>query len=132
MHYAQKSRADRPLWLEVHPLIRRVAVALAIWSLAAIWLLFSHSYYGPLLFGVVTFLVAMFGILPWTLMRVDHEPHDRPVGFREWARGRFDTGSGPISAGEAAVMILLIPAAVAVGITVFGLFDYLTASSILH
>ena len=74
----------------------------------------------------------MFGMLPWTLMRVDHEVHDRPVGFREWTRGRFDTGSGPISAGEAAVMILLIPAAVAVGITVFGLFDYLTATSILH
>ena len=41
--------------LEVHPVVKRIGIGTVLWTVAAIWILFSHSYYGILLFGVVTF-----------------------------------------------------------------------------
>jgi hypothetical protein len=51
--------------------------------------------------------------------------------FANWLNGRFDTASGPIEAREAAIMILLIPMAVAVGMTALGLGEFLTAEGVL-
>ncbi|HEY7688104.1 MAG TPA: hypothetical protein VH835_05405 [Dongiaceae bacterium] len=127
-----QSFGQRPVSLELHPLIGRITLALALWSVAAMWLLFDHSYYGPPLFGVITFLVGMFLALPWILLHGRHESdQDPPRRFRDWARGEFDTASGPLRAWHAAIIILSVPVAVAVGLTVFGLLEHLTAIGIL-
>ena len=118
--------------LQVHPVIRRLGVATILWTVAAIWILFSHSYYGILLFGVVTFLVAIFVALPWLLSRLGRRRNDpaEPT-FREWKDSDLDTASGPIDAREAAVLILLVPISIAVGMTAFGVLAFLSAKGVL-
>jgi hypothetical protein len=124
---------NRPLWLGVHRTVIRLAVGATIWTIAAVWILFSHSYYGILLFGVVSFLVAMFMLLPWVLSHFARKTDnpDEPATFREWRSGEFDTASGPMKGSEAAVLILLIPMAVAVGMTAIGFLEFLTAEGVL-
>ena len=125
-------QANRPQWAELHPLITWLTLALAIWSIAAMWIFFDHSYYGPLLFAVVTFLVGMFLALPWILLHSRRDPGEHPPSrFRDWTRGELDTASGPIDARHAAIIILSVPVSVAVGLTVFGLLEYLTATGVL-
>jgi hypothetical protein len=126
--------ANRPAARSVHRAVVRLALGAMTWTVLAIWILFSHSYYGILLFGVVTFLVSMFVVLPWVLSRFNRrrEPAaDSTQTFREWREGRFETGSGPVDARDAAIMILLIPMAVAVGFTAIGLLEFLTAEGVL-
>jgi hypothetical protein len=129
----ERSGQNRPLWLGVHPMVIRLAVGATIWTVAAVWILFSHSYYGILLFSVISFLVTMFLMLPWVLSRIARETDnpEKHTTFNEWRSGEFDTASGPMKASEAAVMILLIPMAVAVGMTAIGLLELLTAEGVL-
>jgi len=132
MNHRERIGANRPARLHVHRQVVRIALAAIAWTLAAVWILFSHSYYGPLLFGVVTLLVLMFVVLPWVLLRFGRgREAEPPVTFREWSDGRFETANGPIEARDAAIMILLLPAAIAVGMTAFGLIEFLTADGIL-
>jgi hypothetical protein len=126
--------ANRPAARGVHRAVVRLALGATIWTVLAIWILFSHSYHGILLSGVVTFLAAMFVVLPWVLSRFNRRrepPADTAQTFREWREGRFETGSGPVDARDAAIMILLIPMAVAVGMTAIGLLEFLTAAGVL-
>jgi hypothetical protein len=123
--------ANRPLWEHVHPAIRRIALGLIIWTVGAVWVLFSHSYYGPLLYGVVTLLVGLFVILPMILFRIGRRGTERSPSFADWLHGQLDTASGPIDGRDAAIMILLVPMAVAVGMTALGLIEFLTAEGVL-
>jgi hypothetical protein len=131
MKSRERHGANRPLWNHVHPAIRRIALGLIVWTVGAVWVLFSHSYYGPLLYGVVTLLVGFFVLLPMTLFRLGRQGLERSPSFGDWMNGRFDTASGPIEAREAAIMILLVPMAVAVGMTALGLIEFLTAEGLL-
>jgi len=123
---------NRPLWDHVHPFVRHIALALIAWTVVAVWVLFSHSYYGPLLFGVVTLLVAFFVLLPMILFRMGRQGAEHSPTFGDWLHGQLDTASGPIDARDAAIMILLIPMAVAVGMTALGLIEFLTAEGFLR
>ena len=123
--------ANRPLRDHVHPAIRRIALGLIVWTVGAVWVLFSHSYYGPLLYGVVTLLVGVFVLLPMILLRMGPQDKGPPSSFQSWLDGRFDTASGPVEGRDAAIMILLIPMAVAFGMTALGLIEFLVAERVL-
>jgi hypothetical protein len=129
----ERRGTNRPLWLDVHPFVGRAALGLIVWTVVAVWALFSHSYYGPLLWSVVTFLVAIFLAVSLILLRLERKNDDarRATTFRDWSHGDLDTGSGPGDARTAAVMILLIPTAIAVGMTAFGLIEFLSAEGML-
>src|SRR5262245_37032161 len=110
--------ANRPAARGVHRTVVRLALGAIIWSVLAGWISFSHRYSGILVFGMVTFLVTGFVVLPWVLSRFKQRrepPADEAQTFREWREGTFETGSGPVEGRDAAIMILLIPMAVAVG-----------------
>jgi len=124
--------SNRPLWEHVHPAIRRIALGLIAWTIGAVWVLFSHSYYGPLLYGVVTLLVGIFVLLPIVLFRMARQGAEESPSFGTWMHGQLDTASGPVDARDAAIAILLIPIAVAVGMTALGLIEFLTAEGFLR
>lgn len=84
-----------------------------------------------LLFGVVTFLVGVFVGLPWLLFRLGRNTEPREPNFGSWLDGDFETASGPIDAREAAVLILLVPLSIAVGMTAFGVLAFLSAKGVL-
>jgi hypothetical protein len=125
-------RTNRRRSVSVHPVVTRLGIGTIVWTLGAIWVLFSRSYYGVLLFGVVTFLVGIFVALPWLLFRFDRKSADPSApSFRSWLDGDFETASGPMDAREAAVLILLVPLSIAVGMTAFGVLALLSAKGVL-
>ena len=125
------SRRNRRQSLDVHPVVRRLGIGTILWTVAAIWILFNHSYYGVLLFGVVTLLVAVFIAVPWLLFRLGRRDDASEQSFREWMDSDFETASGPVDAREAAVLILLVPLSIALGMTAFGLLAYLSSVGVL-
>jgi hypothetical protein len=110
-----------------------LGIGAILWTVAAIWILFNHSYYGVLIFGVVTLLVAIFVAVPWLLLRLGRRQRHDAGGqtFRDWMDSDFDTASGPIDAREAAVLILLVPLSIAIGMTTFGILALLSARGVL-
>jgi hypothetical protein len=120
-------RHNRPANDELHPLIYRSIVGLTIWLVLSVWALFSRGTYTGLTLSVITlFFVILVGIpvLLWLTWRSNIDPNERHgyvEPFDEWASHQFVTCTGGISGREAATQILAPIAAVAFGMTIFGL-----------
>jgi hypothetical protein len=118
---------NRPNHGELHPRVYCSIVGLTIWLVLSIWALFSRGAYVGLILAVITlfFLVAV-GIptliwLAWRHNAESNAQHDYIASFSEWAMHPFATRTGGILGREAAIQILLPIAAVAFGMTLFGL-----------
>src|SRR5215475_345304 len=112
---------------ELHPWIYRAIIGLTIWLVLSVWALFSRGAYEGLTLSVITlFFVILVGIpvLLWRTWRRNIDPneqHTYSASFDDWISRPFVTWTGGISGREAAVQILLPIAAVAFGMTIFGL-----------
>ena len=120
-------RLNRPTNDELHPLVYRSIIGLTIWLVLSVWVLFSRGEYEGLTLAVITlFFVVLVGIpvLLWLTWRRNIDPNEQQsytAPFGEWISRPFVTWTGGISGREAAVQILLPIAAVAFGMTIFGL-----------
>ena len=120
-------RHNRPTNDELHPWIYRAIVGLTIWLVLSIVALFNRGAYAGLDIAVITFFfVVLVGIplLLWTSWRHHTDPneqHGYVAPFREWAGHPFETWTGGLSGRAASAQILLPIAAVAFGMTLFGL-----------
>lgn len=108
-------------------MIYQSIIGLTIWLVLSAWLLFNRGTYEGLTLSVITlFFVILVGIpvLLWLTWRRNVDPneqHKYSAPFSEWTSHPFVTSTGGISGREAAVQILLPIAAVAFGMTIFGL-----------
>ena len=112
----------------LHPLIYRAIIGLTVWLVLSVWVLFSRGAYESLTLTVITFFFLILVGIPLLLWRTwQHNTDPREQGnsknarFQEWASRSFMTWTGKISGREAAMQILLPIAAVAIGMTIFGL-----------
>jgi hypothetical protein len=116
---------EQPATKQLHPRIYAIAVGLAAWLVLSVWLFASTSGVTDyLLFIVSGFIVIAVG-LPFTLSLVRRSRRataelDGQRSFHDWAAADFDTSQGCLSGKAAAVQILLPIAAVAFGMTAFG------------
>jgi len=112
---------------ELHPLIYQSIVGLTIWLLLSVWVLFSRGAYVGLTLSVITLFFLILVAIPvliWLTWRRHIDPnqqHNYSAPFSEWSSSSFVTWTGGVSGREAAVQILLPIAAVAIGMTIFGL-----------
>ena len=113
---------------ELHPVVYRAMIGLTVWLVLSVWALFSRGAYEGVTLSVITlFFVVLVGIpvLLWLTWRRNTDPdeqHEEDVApYREWSSGSFGTATGGISGREASIQILLPIAAVAIGMTIFGL-----------
>jgi hypothetical protein len=112
---------------ELHPLIYRAMIGLTIWFVLSVWVLFSRGAYEGVTLSVITlFFVVLVGIpvVLWLTWRRNTDPNEQHVNvapYREWSSGSFETSRGGVSGREASMQILLPIAAVAIGMTIFGL-----------
>lgn len=112
---------------ELHPLVYRAMVGLTIWLVLSVWMLFSRGEYEGVTLTVITlFFIVLVGIpvLLWLTWRRNVDPNERHscvAPFTEWTSHSFESWTGSVSGREAAIQILLPIAAVAFGMTIFGL-----------
>ncbi len=120
----------RPVTRWLHPRVYVLIVALAAWLVLSVWSFAGAGVTDYLLVIVSGFLFIVVA-LTLILSRVGrrHGATDggaaksdgQPVSFRDWAAWDFDTWQGRLSGAQAAAQILLPIAAVAFGMTAFGI-----------
>jgi hypothetical protein len=132
-HPTQHNRRRRE---ELHPIVYRLIVGLAVWLVLSIWLLFNRGSYVALNLAMITvFFVIAVGIplilgLTWLRNSAIYERNQDVMSFREWTACAFITRTGELSGREAAIQILLPIAAVSIGMTIFGLVFYIDVPNI--
>ena len=128
-------RYDRPASDELHPLVYQALIGLALWLILSVWAFFNDWGYAELLLAVVSGFILIVVAVPgaiWLTWRRHRDPsparprHDS--NFRDWASGDFNIWQSRISGTEAAIQILLPIAAVALGMTAFGISLHIAAN----
>jgi hypothetical protein len=127
-----EERRDRQIWDGLHPYVYAAIAALALWFVISIWL-FARDPYTDYLLAVVSGFLLIFVAIPLVLSRVeraDSKAADaNQPSFRSWASCEFDTWQYRLRCGHAAVEVLLPIAAIAFGMTAFGLVLFFVARS---
>lgn len=129
--HAHTNRSNQPVHDELHPFVYRTIIGLTIWLVLSVWLLFSRGADVALNLIVITvfFLIAvaipLLIALTWSRNATPDERGPSAERFREWLTCEFSTWTGGLSGREAAMQILLPIAAVAIGMTIFGVVFYL-------
>jgi energy-coupling factor transporter transmembrane protein EcfT len=114
---------NRPVSNGLHPYVYGAIAALALWFVLAIWVSFASDGYTDWLLMVVSAFLMIFVALPFVLSRVSRDDADDGGprrSFRNWASCEFDTWQYRLKCGHAAVEVLLPVAAIAFGMTAFG------------
>ena len=109
----------------LHPAVYRVMAGLAVWFVVSVWALFDQSAYTGWILTVVSGFVLISLGLPIILACVRREEPDHatrdPQPLRRWAGGVFEVWQGRLGGTEAMLQVLLPIAAVAFGMTAFGI-----------
>jgi hypothetical protein len=131
LHYS--SHRNRPIETALHPAVNLALAGTLVWLLAAVWLAFGAQGYTALQLAIATFLSVMFALVPYTLWLISQSGHKPAAAkpFRQWATHELQTASGPVDGKDAAIMVLLAPAAVSLGITVTSVIAILAARGLL-
>jgi hypothetical protein len=130
-------RHNRLVSAQVHPLVYAGVVGLALWFALAAWG-FADDGYTDYLLVVVSGFVAIAVTLPLILSRIgrkEDQPADaganRRHSFRAWAAGDLLTWQDRLKGANAAIEILLPLAAVAFGMTAFGIVLHFAAHGVV-
>jgi len=116
----------------LHPMVSIAIVGLALWLILSVWE-FARDGHTDFLLVVVSGFFVMVLALAYALWRTSQNQQapdtsqNAEDSFGRWAAGEFDIWQGRVKGINAAVEILLPIAAVAFGMTAFGLVLYFTA-----
>lgn len=132
------SRHNRPVSDRLHPYIYTAVAGLTLWFAVSAWVFFSDDEYTGFMIAVVSGFFFVAVAIPLALWRISRkyqesdDPRDAAASFRDWASGDFATWQDRRNAPGAAIEILLPIAAVAFGITAFGIVFHFTAATAVH
>jgi len=119
--------AERPPVHEItsilHPRVYALMIGLAGWLVLSVWI-FSGVGSTDYLLAIVSGFIFIAVALPFILSRL-RRPGSEAPSFRAWGAGDFDTWTGRLRGSHAAAEILLPIAAVAFGMTAFGIVLHL-------
>jgi hypothetical protein len=113
---------DRPASNGLHPYVYVAIAALVLWFIMSIWMAFASDGYTDWLLTVVSGFLMIFVAIPFVLSRVTRDDADDsgPRTLRGWASSDFDTWQYRLKSWNAALEVLLPLAAIAFGMTAFG------------
>jgi len=118
----------------LHSRVYRVLIGLAVWLVLSVWL-FADGGTVDYLLAIVSGFILIAVALPLILSRIGpgDDPADKAApaepSFDDWSAAEFDTWQGRLSGKEAATLIALPIAAVAIGMTLFGIAFHLAERS---
>src|SRR5690348_3750325 len=106
MHDDDPRFSNAPRVSGLHPVVYRALAGCVLWSVGALWLMFSGNSETNFQIAAVTFFGAAFIAIPLSMSRIAiaGKGASRYPPFSEWRHARFDTASGPMSAGRAAFL----------------------------
>jgi len=107
----------------LHPRVYALIMGLAGWLVLSVWI-FSGVGSTDYLLAIVSGFIFIAVALPFILSRLQHPGSEGP-SFRAWVSVDFDTWTGRLRGSHAAIEILLPIAAVAFGMTAFGIVLHL-------
>lgn len=125
---------DRPVSNGLHPYVYGAIAALALWFVLSVWSAFASDGYTDWLLVVVSGFLLIFVALPFVLSRVTRDGAGDGAprrSFRNWASCEFDTWQYRLSCKNAAVEVLLPVAAIAFGMTAFGVVLLLVSHGVI-
>jgi hypothetical protein len=123
----QLTTHNTPVFDQFHPRVYGTAVGLVVWFALAAWILFDRQSDISLPLGMVSVLLLVAVLLPWSLSlvwkrhRLPAERHVDKVSFNDWKTGEFVVWGSRIHSLDAAIDMLLPLAAVAFGLTGIGI-----------
>jgi len=124
---------NKPVFDQLHPNIYGAAVGLVVWFALAAWILFDRQSDIALPLAMVSVLLLVAVLLPWSLSLV-WKKHRMPSqclpnqpSFHDWKAGDFAVWGSKLHGTHAAVDMLLPLAAVAFGLTALGVVFLITA-----
>ena len=126
---------NRPLFDQFHPVIYGTAVGLVVWFAVAAWILFDRQDDIGLPLAMVSVLLLVAVVLPWSLSLVwrKHQlPYERlqnRISFHDWRTGDFAVWGSRLHGTDAAIDMLLPLAAVAFGLTALGIVFLICANA---
>lgn len=118
---------NRPVFDQIHPNIYGAAVGLVGWFALAAWILFDRQSDIALPLGIVSVLLLVAVLLPWSLSLVwkrhamPDQRHPGSTSFHDWRIGDFAVWDSKLHGTHAAIDMLLPFAAVAFGLTAIGI-----------
>lgn len=133
-NYDDDGSAGRPVMRRLHPRVYAAVVGLAAWLVLSIWI-FAGGGMTDYLLVVVSGFILIAVALPLILSRVGRSggatrDADQAPSYHDWAASEFDTQNGHLTGSQAATQILLPIAAVAFGMTVFGIALHIAEHSV--
>ncbi len=125
---------NRPIFDQLHPNIYRAAVGLVALFAVAAWILFDRQTDIGLPLAMVSVLLLVAILLPWSLSLVwqRHQMADqryREISFHDWRIGDFAVWGSKLRGTDAAIDMLLPLAAVAFGLTALGIVFLICANA---
>ncbi|MEH2525303.1 MULTISPECIES: hypothetical protein [unclassified Bradyrhizobium] len=130
---AIRMATNRAVFGQFHPKVYGTAVGLVVWFALAAWILFDRQSDISLPLGMVSVLLLVAVLLPWSLSLVwkrHRLPPERDVdrlSFNDWKTGDFAVWGSRIRSIHAAIDMLLPLAAVALGLTGIGIVFLISA-----
>jgi len=125
IHSHEIEPARRMVTTRLHRRVYTLIVGLALWLIASVWL-FAGSGETDYLLVIVSGFIFVAVTLTLILSRVGTGDESTKRGakeqrYQDWARSDFDTWQSRLTGSEAAIQILMPIAAVAFGMTLFGI-----------
>ena len=117
------NRSNLPVTSRLHPRVYVMIAGLALWLALSVWT-FAGAGVTDYLLVIVCGFVFIAVALPFIMSRVarsDGTAGEATPSYHDWAHSEFDTWQGRLSGSSAVVQILLPIAAVAFGMTIFGI-----------
>jgi hypothetical protein len=107
----------------LHPRVYGLLVGLVLWLVVSVWLFAAGGTVDYLLVIVSAFILLALALplIMWRVGRADGAAATKPLSYRDWAAADFDTWQGKLRGKDSAVLIALPIAAVAIGMTLFGI-----------
>jgi hypothetical protein len=126
---------NKPVFDQIHPNIHGAAVGLVAWFAVAAWILFDRQSDIELPLAMVSALLLMAVLVPWSLSlvwkntsgRIKAHPHQ--TAFRDWREADFAVWGSKLHGMHAAIDMLLPLAAVAFGLTALGVVFLICANA---
>ena len=121
-------RPDQQTEKLLHPRIYAMMTGLAGWLVLSVWM-FSGAGSTDYLLTIVSGFIFIAVALPFILSRLRRDGNE-VTSLRKWGSLDFDTWTGRLRGSQAATEILLPIAAVAFGMTAFGIVLHLVERSV--